>query len=394
MTMTCADDAVHPVRESVSPPVAPGPAMKALWYDGLSSKPRRVLALLQAGEKGPQLVIEPLELGAQALVLQSKQVQWPQTYGRGNARSRLTVDLHAYGTLEVQSAALWHQAFQQAGGRLKVAERLQTGWRILLGFTLTTVLLVFVFFRYGTPIVAAQLARFVPLSWERELADSTLTQLDRFLLEPSALEPERQSDLRASFDRLVLQLPEPMRRYSDYQPLWQLEFRRGIGPNALALPGGTIIMTDEMVQLARKHGIDDAALLGILAHEVGHVQMRHSSRMLIEQGLLNASLSVAVGDVSGWLALASTSLTSMAYSRSHEREADCFALVLMGHHRIPSQPMAELFGQATGADTGKAQASESVGWDWLATHPDSQLRTSAFVRGESEQCDMRTGRLK
>lgn len=392
--MTDADTAAD---TSVSPsPASPtaAPALKALWYDGLSSQPRRVLVIIEPGQQGPQLVIEPLQAGAQALVLQAKQVRWPQTYGRGNAPSRLTVDLLEHGTLEVQSANQWHQAFKQAGGQLKVAERLQTGWRILLGFTAVTVLLVFVFLRYGTPIVATQLARFVPLSWERELADTTLEQLDRFMLKPSELSAQRQSDLRAGFERLHGQLPEALVRYGSYQSLWQLEFRRGIGANALALPGGTIIMTDEMVQLAQRHGIDDAALLGVLAHEIGHVQYRHSSRMLIEQGLLNASLSVAVGDVSGWVALAGTGLTSMAYSRAHEREADCFALALMGHQNIPSQPMAELFSKATGAGKDPQKTSEASSWNWLSTHPDSQLRTSAFARGESQQCDMRTGRLQ
>lgn len=54
--------------------------------------------------------------------------------------------------------------------------------------------------------------------------------------------------LRAGLDRLVLQLPDPMRGDACYQPL---------------------------LQLACKNGIADDTLLGILAHEVGYVQMRH-----------------------------------------------------------------------------------------------------------------------
>ena len=46
-------------------------------------------------------------------------------------------------------------------------------------------------------------------------------------------------------------------------------FREGgrIGANALALPAGTIIFTDEMVRLSE----DDTELVTVLAHEIGHI---------------------------------------------------------------------------------------------------------------------------
>lgn len=42
-----------------------------------------------------------------------------------------------------------------------------------------------------------------------------------------------------------------LQRYRGYRPPFKLEFRSGMGPNAFALPGGTIVMTDAMVEQAR-----------------------------------------------------------------------------------------------------------------------------------------------
>ncbi len=48
------------------------------------------------------------------------------------------------------------------------------------------------------------------------------------------------------------------------------------GANAFALPGGVLFMTDALVALA-----EPAAILGVLAHELGHVQQRHATRVVV-----------------------------------------------------------------------------------------------------------------
>ena len=65
--------------------------------------------------------------------------------------------------------------------------------------------------------------------------------------------------------------------------------------NAFALPGGTVVMTDAIVQAAADKGISDDALVGVLAHEIGHVVHRHGMRMVVEQGVLNMGLGLAFG---------------------------------------------------------------------------------------------------
>src|SRR5690606_8207508 len=120
--------------------------------------------------------------------------------------------------------------------------------------------------------------------------EQALKEVDANFLKPSKLAPERQAELRAGFVRLATLVGPDLQRYRGYSPPLTLEFRSGIPANAFALPGGTIVMTDAMVEQARRSGTGDTALLGVLAHEIGHVQHRHTTRMLVEQGVLNVGL--------------------------------------------------------------------------------------------------------
>lgn len=57
---------------------------------------------------------------------------------------------------------------------------------------------------------------------------------------------------------------------------YRLLFRRGgrVGADAFALPSGAIIVTDELIALA-KHEYE---VVAVLAHEIGHVRNRHGLR--------------------------------------------------------------------------------------------------------------------
>ena len=63
-------------------------------------------------------------------------------------------------------------------------------------------------------------------------------------------------------------------------PAHRIEFRKSrIGPNAFALPGGSIVITDELVALVDG---DAAVVTGVLGHELGHVRHRDGMRMLLQ----------------------------------------------------------------------------------------------------------------
>lgn len=400
---------------ATSPAAEPGGKLvPGRWFDGLSSQARPVLVGLQPTPKGPSLALHPLsQPDATPTVFTWGEVGWPEAWSERRPQQRVVVDLRDQGSLEIDAVAQWHEALAAAGGRPSLAERMQTRWPVLLGVTAVAIVGLTLFYRYGTPWAATELTRFVPVSWEASVASNVLTQMDKGTLKPSKLTKERQAQLQARFDTLVRQVPTGLQRYPGYRPTYTLSFRSGMGANAFALPGGTVVMTDGLAKAAEKQGLDDDALIGVLAHEIGHVAQRHTTRMIVQQGVLQMGMGLALGDVSGIVATGASVLTGLAYSRNHEREADCFAIALMGHAKLPTAPMGKLLlaiakdeddeekaekkKAATAAKEGASAPAETTAsrkdpealgpvWSLLSSHPDTVERAKELEQGHALHC--------
>jgi Zn-dependent protease with chaperone function len=354
-------------------------ALRGRWFDGRSSAARAVAVRLQPGPRGPSLALQAQE--GPALLLRHDQVRWPERWSAGQLPRKLVIDLGASGSLELDDTAGWQQALAAAGHRGTLAQAMQTRWSVLLAVLLAAALLLLAFYRWGTPWAATQLTRQVPAGWESELSQRVLHDLDARWLQPSQLARERQDRVRARFDAIARDVPRTLRRYPAYEPRFTLQFRRGMGANAFALPGGTVVVTDGIVELADRKGLGDDALAGVLAHEIGHVLNRHATRLVVEQGVLNVGLGLALGDVSWLLSTGGSLLTGLAYRRGHETEADCFAVAVLRRTGTPTQPMADLLLQI---DAG---AKEDAGWmEALSSHPATGERARALQSGGAPGC--------
>lgn len=370
--------------------MTPPAPLRARWFDGTSSRCQNVLIVLERAPRGPDLVLHAPGRPPQRFA--HADVGWPENWNPRRPPPRLVVDLGDGGSLEIDDAAAWQAQRAAAGHRPGLAERMQTRWAVFATVCVVAAAGLFVFYRHGTPWLATQLTRHVPLAWETALARQLLQQMDEDMLKPSKLAPERQAALRARFDALASQAPPG--RYAGYAPRYTLQFRSGISANAFALPGGTVVLTDALVETARAQRLGDDAIAGVLAHEIGHVAHRHTTRMVVEQGVLNIGLGLALGDVSGLLSTGGSLLTGLAYRRNHEREADCHALALMRAAGLPTAPMADLLiaiahdapGQKKGK-AGAAQAPEGDGW-WslLSSHPDTAARAQELRTGHAPHC--------
>ena len=365
--------------------------LAASWFDGRSSRARAVRVEIAPAAGGPTLTLLPQD-GSPPIALPRDEVQWPEAWSANRMPRKLVVDLGPHGSLQVDDVAGWHAAAQAAGHGAPLAQRMQTRWTVFLLVFVVAAGALAAFYRWGTPWAATQLTRQVPLSWETDLAGRALASLDGAWLKPSKLPPERQAQLRARFDALAAQIPTDLRRYRGYAPRLQLQFRSGMGANAFALPGGTIVMTDDMVAEAARQNLPDDALVGVLAHEIGHVIHRHTTRMVVEQGVLNVGLGLALGDVSTLVSSGASLLTGLAYRRGHETEADCFAAALMKRAGLPAAPMADLLLGIEGArskDKAAAARPQQEGSSWtsiLSSHPETPQRARDLKDGHPQGC--------
>lgn len=172
---------------------------------------------------------------------------------------------------------------------------------------------------YGLPAVAKRVAARVPIETERALGEQVLSWLDdQQLFRPTQLDPPTQERIRAGFVELS--------RGLSLQANYRLEFREStsFGANAMALPGGAIVITDDMVKLAESQD----EVMAILAHEVGHQEHRHAMRHLLQtSGAAIVAATVTADAASFGLAVGGLPLllANARYSREFESEADDFA---------------------------------------------------------------------
>ena len=129
--------------------------------------------------------------------------------------------------------------------------------------------------------------------------------------------------------------------------------------NAFALPGGVVVMTDELEQHLEE---DDGRIAAVLAHEIGHLEHRHGARHILQDSIAALLAAAVLGDVSGISGLVATLpaiLTHTANSREFEREADTFAFGLL--RKTGRSP--RLLGEALATLEKKAEeaARSSVG---------------------------------
>jgi Zn-dependent protease with chaperone function len=242
--------------------------------------------------------------------------------------------------------------------------KLESTWRAALFATAVLVGLVAIGGRWGIPWASKQIAQAIPPGLAYDLGRGTLAMLDRSMLKPTQLPGERQAQLAAGFAAIAEQYPK--------LPL-ELHFRRGVGPNAFALPDGSVIVSDELVALAK----DDLEIYSVLMHEIGHVHHRHALRMALESSTVFILVSTYLGDVTQLSTLSSTLpgiIAQSHYSRDHETEADGFALVYLDRSHIPRKHYANIL-RALQASVGK---DPDHGMQYLASHPPTAERIRRF----------------
>jgi beta-barrel assembly-enhancing protease len=111
--------------------------------------------------------------------------------------------------------------------------------------------------------------------------------------------------------------------------------------NAFALPGGKVVVYTGILKSMKS--ADELAAL--LAHEVSHINKRHSLRSLLRSSAIAILISVALNDASGVAAILvenAETLRSLGYSRSLERDADYAGMQVLVNNKINPIAMRNL----------------------------------------------------
>jgi len=224
---------------------------------------------------------------------------------------------------------------------------------------------------YGLPLAAKVAAGYVSPELEAQLGEQALAAIERAFCVPSKLDDTNRETLRAVFDTVTAGQGDGVH--------YRLEVRAcpRIGANAFALPGGTIVVTDELDALAQT----DGQLAAVLAHEVGHVRYRHGLRGALQAAGLAALIAAVTGDASAAVTLAvllPTTILQSGYSRDFEDEADSYAFSRLKEIGRSPKDFAEIIGRLEAFHASKegsgGGASGGGSIDYLSTHPATKRR--------------------
>ncbi|WP_100658487.1 M48 family metallopeptidase [Alteromonas flava] len=198
---------------------------------------------------------------------------------------------------------------------------MESNTRWLLASIVFVPLLLYGLFVHAIPYAAVALADYVPQSIKQEASQQTLAALDYAVLDATELSAEQQASLRMGFESVITDFIAPNIQFN-------IQFRSSevFGPNAFALPDGTIVFTDQLVNLVEA---DQQLLDAILLHEIGHVVQNHSMQLVAESLFATLAISYFFGDLSGaiesFMGIGST-IVHNQFSQQHEWQADNFAL--------------------------------------------------------------------
>jgi beta-barrel assembly-enhancing protease len=254
-------------------------------------------------------------------------------------------------------------------------------WRTLLGsiaaLCVATLLLVWQHDR-----VLNWLTWQIPREVEAKLADGLVAHLKR---EKTLIEQGKSVDT-------IRQIGERLTAGSAYKYQWYVLDDTSV--NAFAMPGGVIVVHSGL--LLKAASADELA--GVLAHEVQHVEKRHSLRNMINQAGLAAGMLIVLGDVSSVILVVAHQASAQYFSRGMESEADMAGVQLLRERKFLMQPMVSMFDKlgdehehgdeaacakpaassAKSVDCKKPASEENEALGWLSSHPQISDRVKAI----------------
>lgn len=281
---------------------------------------------------------------------------------------------HDGASCEVPAGAVRDAVLAALGYRKSLVVRWQERWpAALLALVLLIALLALAWFR-GIPLAAERIAERLPPSVDVSLGKTVLASMEKQgLLTRSTFSDERIAEIQALLPAIT---PQDGR-----MPLRLLvRNSAALGPNALALPDGTIIITDGLVRLAQRTGpLTDRAkaeLIAVLGHEVGHVEHRHSTRVLARSSLTAALSATLFGDFSAVAAGLPTLLAQMQYSREMELDADAYAVTVLHRQNMSARHFVDILPrlEKVSGDLTKMPRWLANSMAYLSTHPDTDNR--------------------
>ncbi len=155
--------------------------------------------------------------------------------------------------------------------------------------------------------------------------------------------------------------------------VWEFQLVKDPSVNAWCMPGGKVVFYTGILPICK----DETGVAVVMGHEIAHAVARHGNERMSQGVVVNGAgltLEVLTSENPGLardLLLQSygigSALGTLAYSRSHESEADRLGMVFMAMAGYDPSHAAAFWGRM--AEVGGEKPPE-----WLSTHPSNERR--------------------
>lgn len=147
--------------------------------------------------------------------------------------------------------------------------------------------------------------------------------------------------------------------------------------NAFAIPGGIIVVNTGLLKLVDSPN----ELAAVLAHEVQHVEERHSLKNMMNSAAIAAVMLAVLGDANAFVLLMAHQVSTQYFNRQVEADADLKGIQLLQSKNIDAHGMSSFFKKMDADANGKQVVENEKSGDkstqvasWFSSHPDTLMR--------------------
>ncbi|MEO8460899.1 MAG: M48 family metallopeptidase [Dokdonella sp.] len=321
------------------------------------------------GRSGIAHTVELCALGSDALTIRGDGIERTESLSTLSITPRLaridrSIAFADGARVQIADDASLDALFPQSNRLERFVDRLERRAYAVAAAVVICVVTLFAGFQWGVPWLADRIVEQIPAKVDHALGARVLTTLDQFGLSDSTLSAARQNELRERFSVLARELPATRNA--------RVQFRDApsVGANAFALPGGTVVVTDQLVEMLD----DDREFDAVVAHELGHEHGRHALRQTLRSSFVLIVAAFFTGDVSSASAVVvgvPTFLLRSHYSRGFEAEADAYGFALLSRHDESPHWFARTMTKLQAANPDSAELP------YLSSHPATAQRIVA-----------------
>ena len=140
--------------------------------------------------------------------------------------------------------------------------------------------------------------------------------------------------------------------------------------NAVTLPGGNIFVFSGLIKFSES----PEELAAVIAHEIGHVELRHVISKLTKEFAITVIFGILTGGYPAMLGEIIEFSVSKVFDRKQERDADYYGLQLLEKSRISPRYLASLFRRIS-----REKGSYDKRLEIIMTHPHNNSRIKASI---------------